>query len=503
MKWSIIALFLAFPVVSVAQIGPPVPPPGGGGGPITAIPGPDGNLQQSDSQGNSLPIGAVVTDGIVQFTCLAPLNELELHVEVQQTYDEAFTNVATVTSLPVSQGQTAVASFTLPDVFPLRMHWQAWWKDVITGDISIKVAFGNNPESDPDFRTADIGPGGLIYRETFLTEGYPSGWAFAIVLPTPVVWRADATPASVPGGPAKSEPYSLNYNDGVDYYDGGVNAAWARSPIIELSGTADPQLTFWCNYETDTTGALTDQRTVSVEDDMTGTVHVLVQLSTDIGDCDQMGTWHKHTLTLDSSWGPVVLRFNFDTIDSWNNQYGGWFIDDIEIRDNPPLELDPASLQQLDVEGNPVPVGGVIDGGPVTFTGSVKMLNGNPLRLEIEFQRPGIAFTGTPSYEGNFFSSTPDMHVVVTNLASGDYQWQARISDSSGAVSNWLDFGSNSSSEYDFRWGSVHASPPEDDEEDPVSIACWGSIVSKPRGTEIFLLIWGFALLLAVRVRQT
>jgi hypothetical protein len=490
----------------MAQIGPPIPPPGGGGGPITAIPGPDGTLQQTDSQGNSLPVGAIVTDGVVQFTCVAPqyTNQLELHVEILQTYQETFNNDATVTSLPVSQNQTAVASFTFPDIFPLKFHWQAWWKDVITGEISIKVSFGNNPEVDPDVQTGNNGPGGLIYRETFLTEGFPQGWTFAITLPTPVVWRADGTPASIPGGVAKSVPFSLNYNDGTDYYDGNANNGWAQSPGIDLSGTNNPKLTFWCNYQTDTTGVLTDQRIVSVHDDISGYEWTSAQLSTVLGGCDQMGTWHEHTLVLNEAWGPVVLRFLFDTIDSWNNQHGGWFVDDIEIRETAPLEIDPASLQQLDTAGNPVPVGDVIDDGLVTFAGSVKTGNGNPLRLEIELRRVGVPFSGSPTHFGDLVSGTQDLQFTLAGLDDEWYRWQARLVDANGSVSAWVDFGSNPLSDRDFIWVSVQAAPEEDDDEHrKPSISCWGSIPAGHSQGYIFLLFWGFALLLATRIRQS
>jgi hypothetical protein len=53
------------------------------------------------------------------------------------------------------------------------------------------------------------------------------GWTLTSFVP-PVVWAVDATPASVITSPSwHSPPYSLNYNDGVNYYTG-------RAPTMEL-----------------------------------------------------------------------------------------------------------------------------------------------------------------------------------------------------------------------------------------------------------------------------
>ncbi len=493
MKLMILSLFLAFPAVSAAQI---IPPP-----PVGTIPGP--NAVQVNSGGSLVPVGGEVTDGIVFFRCVAPLSGLKLHVEILTILTEEFTDVATVISLAVGQNQTAEVSFEIPDIHPYRVHWQAKWVDPV-GESSPWISFGNNSETETDFHTGDIGPGGLIYRETFLTEGFPPGWAFVQMSPT-VRWKVDGTPASVPGGPVKSAPYSLNYNDGVDYNDGGPpNFGWAQTPIIELTGTDNPKLSFWCNYQTDTTGVLTDQRFVSVHDDVSGYEWLSAQLSTVLGGCDQMGTWHEHTLVLNEAWGPVVLRFRFDTIDSWNNQHGGWFVDDIEIRETAPLEIDPASLQQLDTAGNPVPVGDVIDDGLVTFAGSVKTGNGNPLRLEIELRRVGVPFSGNPTHFGDLVSGTQDLQLTLAGLDDEGYRWQARLVDANGSVSAWVDFGLNPVSDRDFTWVSVQAAPEEDDDEHrKPSISCWGSIPAGHSQGYIFLLFWGFALLLATRIRQS
>lgn len=152
-----------------------------------------------------------------------------------------------------------------------------------------------------------------------------------------VKWAADATPSSVTGGAFKSAPNSLNYNNGTNYdASGTTNNGTATSPDQSLSGLSSPTLTFWCNFQTESSASY-DKRFVQISKDNFTTTLLDVQLKTTgtsggVGDCAASGTWHTHTVTLDPSWGTVKFRFKFDTVDGYANTYAGWFVDDVKVQ---------------------------------------------------------------------------------------------------------------------------------------------------------------------------
>ena len=43
------------------------------------------------------------------------------------------------------------------------------------------------------------------------------------------------------------------------------------------------------------------------------------------------GIGHWHTISLDPTWGSIVLIYEFDTMDGIDNSGAGWFIDSISI----------------------------------------------------------------------------------------------------------------------------------------------------------------------------
>ncbi len=153
-----------------------------------------------------------------------------------------------------------------------------------------------------------------------------------------VTWAADGAPTAVANAATfVSSPNSLNYNNGVDYDSTGVgNNGTATSPMIDLSNLTDPRITFTCNYETETLASY-DQRFFQVSNDgFTGTPLVDEQLLSTganavVGDCGTAGSWHTHSVILDPSWGTVEIRFAFDSIDELNNNYAGWFVDDVSL----------------------------------------------------------------------------------------------------------------------------------------------------------------------------
>lgn len=173
--------------------------------------------------------------------------------------------------------------------------------------------------------------GSTLYKTEF--DGAPAmtGWTLA------GLWAVDATPEGFQGGAAKSLPSSLNYNDGVDFDNGMKNSGSAKSPAIDISGTTNPQLKFWCNFQTEHWSNFNfDKRFVKIY--ASGSEIPILTLQVVGGElkdaaaaCSAMGTWHEHTVQLDPKWGSISIEFFFDTVDSAYNNFAGWAVDDLRI----------------------------------------------------------------------------------------------------------------------------------------------------------------------------
>ena len=151
------------------------------------------------------------------------------------------------------------------------------------------------PARDPRNKTHAAQAQQVEYQTNFNDS---SGWSFDPAA-SGVGWAVDGSPSSVPGGAANSASTSLNYNNGTDFDNGAINQGGATSPLIDISNYENVDLRFWCNYETEMTGTVVDQRWVQVSSDGFTSVVVNLQLSTDEGYCAAMGTWHQHIVPLD------------------------------------------------------------------------------------------------------------------------------------------------------------------------------------------------------------
>ena len=100
---------------------------------------------------------------------------------------------------------------------------------------------------------ATVGVGANAQTVIYATDlSDAQGWTLTSSIP-PVVWAVDATPATVVGAASwRSAPYSLNYNDGVNYVTGAsANQGTATSPWIDLSmASGNVTFGFWCNWST-------------------------------------------------------------------------------------------------------------------------------------------------------------------------------------------------------------------------------------------------------------
>ncbi|HYL22042.1 MAG TPA: carboxypeptidase regulatory-like domain-containing protein, partial [Gemmatimonadales bacterium] len=76
---------------------------------------------------------------------------------------------------------------------------------------------------------------------------------------------------------------------------------------------------------------------------------------------------------------------------------------------------------------------------------------GDSLRLQVELQPVGTAFTGTPTATGSRVANGQTAFVAATGLANNAaYHWQARGLDQTGRAGPWTSFGGNAESTSDF-----------------------------------------------------
>src|SRR2546425_2768573 len=114
----------------------------------------------------------------------------------------------------------------------------------------------------------------------------------------------------------------------------------------------------------------------------------------------------------------------------------------------------PTGLAQFQSDGTTaIGLGGTANGRSVTFQAVVTDPNpGDQLRLEVEAQPVGTAFSGTASGSGSSVANGGIATAVVAGLSDNtSYHWRARTVDQTNRSSDWVSFGSNPESATDFR----------------------------------------------------
>lgn len=167
------------------------------------------------------------------------------------------------------------------------------------------------------------------------------------------LWAVDSNPNLAPANPPPSGT-TLNYNDASGQYLGTVQGT-ARSPNIDLTSAPSGTLTFWCDYQTETTGTSYDQRWIRIFNATSGSQLYQGQFAGSGGaiSCPAMSSWHQHTIDMTPYVGtPVQIEFFFNSVDNIGNNYFGWAIDDLRLITpdvTPPAAIDDlaASLPTL------------------------------------------------------------------------------------------------------------------------------------------------------------
>ncbi len=125
------------------------------------------------------------------------------------------------------------------------------------------------------------------------------------------------------------------------------------------------------------------------------------------------------------------------------------FTVDVSTNSTPQL---PANLAQHDNPGGSAQGPAYVDDdSQVVFRATVGDANVTQmLRLQVEVRAIADAFTGIPTAESLAVTSGARAEIVVNGLPDGDYHWQARTVDSTGAASAFMSFGGNPEGSADF-----------------------------------------------------
>jgi len=108
----------------------------------------------------------------------------------------------------------------------------------------------------------------------------------------------------------------------------------------------------------------------------------------------------------------------------------------------PPYE--PTAASQYRSDGvKVIPEGGATPESTVIFKATVSDPDGESVRLEIELRQMSEAFTGEPTSEtiSDFVPSGSQAIITRYNLVDGSYKWRYRAKDLKGAMSSWVEFG--------------------------------------------------------------
>ncbi len=284
---------------------------------------------------------------------------------------------------------------------------------------------------------------------TLLSENFDGANSWTVQgTSTTVTWQADGTPAGAPGGAFVSSPNSMNYNNGSTFDNGTTNSGSVTSPVIDLTGTTSGQLTFQCNFQTETPVANSwDVRRVQISNNnFTSTVfdQSLGQIGSSplTGACSAMGTWHSHTIALSATWGQVRIRFFFNTLDPIANAYAGWFVDNVVVTAviPPTPPVTPMTIEQVG-SGTVQTPGWISYDGNVTFRAN--LTDPNPtdtVQLEVEVKVNGAAFDGLGTLLGNSVPASGGQSTASGSYGRGDFHWRARAVDNTGRQSPWIEF---------------------------------------------------------------
>ncbi|HPG00036.1 MAG TPA: beta-galactosidase [Kiritimatiellia bacterium] len=266
-------------------------------------------------------------------------------------YNTGARNTGTLTTPWISLSNAAAATLTFKSWYETEDTGTSWDKKLVQvstdGTNWTQVLQISGPNKQWTSQTADLSPyAGKRVQVRFVFDSIDgvyntfAGWAVDDVTVLAVqgaprdlffdsmesttnwtgsgLWRLATNRAS--GGIR-----SWVYNNGTNYNNGARNSGSIISRWIDLADAESAALTFKSWYRTEDTGTSWDRKTVLVSTDGTNWTQLL-QISGVASD------WTTQTADLTPYAGRrIQLRFFFDTIDALNNQYEGWYVDEVRV----------------------------------------------------------------------------------------------------------------------------------------------------------------------------
>ncbi|MGH2746792.1 MAG: S8 family serine peptidase [Actinomycetota bacterium] len=177
----------------------------------------------------------------------------------------------------------------------------------------------NGGASASSSQTVTVGEGGAYFFEDF-DDGSADGWELK------GLWHVSSRCSAPP-----SAPNYLGYNEDSDcQYSTGSRTQGAATFDIDLTSKTAATLSFKHRFEKENyPGADYDRMRVLVSTDGGSSWARLRQW--DSRDPDQL-SWTQESFDLTRFVGGVAkIRFFFDSVNSKNNDFAGWFLDDVEV----------------------------------------------------------------------------------------------------------------------------------------------------------------------------
>ena len=216
------------------------------------------------------------------------------------------------TTVVVNLGQTTWVAFTQqpppqPDIWVDPASFEV---TLYVGNIADRILIIGNDGTDP--LQFNISEAKLYFYDNI--ESGEDGWTHT------GLWH-------ITEHRSQSPTHAWYYGrEGYWNYDMGRNYGFLTTPPINLTDALSPVLTFW-RWESTEGGSYYDYRHVYISAN-NGASWNNIYISQGLN----QGEWIKETIDLSGYAGNIVLlRFQFDTIDSLYNYYEGWYVDDVIV----------------------------------------------------------------------------------------------------------------------------------------------------------------------------
>ncbi|MFC1523448.1 kelch repeat-containing protein, partial [Thermodesulfobacteriota bacterium] len=128
-------------------------------------------------------------------------------------------------------------------------------------------------------------------------------------------------------------------DNSCDYDTGATTSGSLISKTITIPASGSTTLTFWSWFDTedDPVYPQYDRKWVQVEENGSFT-----NLTPEVGELQDPSTWQKFTYNLDAFSGKdIKIHFTFDSYDATLNNFRGWYLDDIAVRNDSTGEITP------------------------------------------------------------------------------------------------------------------------------------------------------------------